>query len=146
MKITIQESDCINETEIVINCKQTDEQVLKILATLRAFDKKLTGIKDGKLFIIDSTHVLYFDTVDKKTFIYTKEDVYEIALKLYELEERLSSSDFFRASKSTIINLNKIKVLKPDFGGRLEITLENNEKLFVSRQYAWVVKEKLGIK
>ncbi|MEG0692263.1 MAG: LytTR family DNA-binding domain-containing protein [Oscillospiraceae bacterium] len=145
MKITINENSNLTDTEIIINCKCTDENVLKIIASLRAYDHKLTGTKDNKTFIIDSDNVLYCDTVDKKTFIYTQTEVFETPLKLYELEEKLSSSDFFRASKSTIINLAKIKSLMPDFGGRLEVTLENDEKLNISRQYAPYMKQKLSL-
>ncbi len=34
--------------------------------------------------------ILYIDTVDRKTFCYTNGAVYESALRLYELEDRLS--------------------------------------------------------
>ena len=70
--------------------------------------------------------------------------MYETPLRLYELEERLESSDFFRASKSLIINFNQIQSLKPEFGGTMQVTMSNGERLTVSRQYAKSVKEKLG--
>lgn len=145
MKIIINEDLALTETEITINCKQINEQVLKILTTLRAFDKKLTGIKNGETFLIESKDVLYCDTVDKNVFIYTANEVYETPLRLYELEDRLDGCDFFRISKSVIINLNKIKTLKPDFGGRIETTLISGEKLFISRQYASKIKQVLDI-
>lgn len=72
--------------------------------------------------------------------------MYETPLKLYELEEQLSSHGFFRASKSVIINFNQIKALKPDLDGRILVTMNNNEKLVVSRQYALTIKQMLGVK
>lgn len=145
MNIIINENSSIDETQITINCRQANDQVLKIIATLRAFDKKLTGMKNGETHIIDAANVLYIDTVDKKTFIYTLNDFYETPLRLYEIEERLIASDFFRASKSVIVNLNQIKKLKPDLGGRLEVTLVSSEKLYISRQYVVNIKQKLGL-
>lgn len=145
MKITIQENSLCGETEVSIQCREANEEVLRILATLRAFDKKLMGTKDGKTFIIEAPKVLYCESVDKKTFLYTQDEVYETSLRLYELEERLSSVSFFRASKSVIININKIKSLKPDFGGKLDVTMVTGEKLSVSRQYTQNLKQKLGI-
>lgn len=145
MKITINENSSLTDTEIIINCKNADENILKMIASLRIYEHKLTGTKDNKTFIIDANEVLYCDTVDKKTFIYTQNEVFETGLKLYELEERLSSNDFFRASKSTVINLAKIKSLMPDFGGRLSVTLENGEKLNISRQYVPYIKQKLSL-
>lgn len=145
MKITINENAELADTEIIINCKNTDENVLKIIASLRIYERKLTGVKDKKTFIIDVSEVLYCDTVDKKTFIYTQNEVYETQLKLYELEEKLVSSDFFRAAKSTVVNLAKVKSISPDIGGRLEITMENGEKLNISRQYVPFIKQRLSL-
>lgn len=145
MKIVINESEDNEEIEIIINCKRIDESLLKVISSIRAFDEKITGSKDGKIFILDTEKIYYFESVDKKTFIYMNKEVYETSLRLYELEERFSNSDFFRASKSTIINLSKIKEIIPVFGGRLEVILENNEKLVVSRQYVSILKTKLDL-
>lgn len=143
MKITINELEENEEVEIVINCKRIDENLLKIIGAIRAFDKKITGSKDGKLFVLEGDEIYYFESVDKKTFMYTDKDIYENTMRLYELEERFSNTDFFRASKSTIINLSKVKIITPMFGGRLEVVLENDEKLIVSRQYVPLLKNKL---
>jgi len=103
LKININEDSSLQDMELIINCKKTDEKVLKIVAMLSVLDKKITGIKNNLTYILDVSKILYIDTVDKKTFFYTKDDVYETPLKLYELEEQLESSDFFRAGKSIII-------------------------------------------
>lgn len=143
MKIQINEDSNLQDVEIIINCKNTDEKVLKMIAMLSVFDKKVTGVKNNQTYILDVSKILYIDTVDKKTFFYTNKDVFETPLKLYEIEEQLESSDFFRAGKSIIINFNQIKALKPDIDGRILVTMSNDEKLFVSRQYASIIKEKL---
>ncbi len=146
MKIHIHEDTQIKETEIIINCNCKNEEVDRIIALLCMLDKKLTGIKENQTYILDATTILYIDTVDKKTFFYTDSDIYETPFKLYELEEQLKASDFFRASKSCIINFNQIKSLKADIDGRILVTMNNNEKLFVSRQYAITIKQKLGVR
>lgn len=116
-----------------------------MLAVLHSFDKSLIGTKDGQAFVIDAADVLYFDSVDKRTFLYTQSDVLETPLRLYELEEQLSGGSFFRASKSTIINISKISSLRPELSGKFEVTLSNAEKLYVSRQYVPELKNKLGL-
>ena len=135
----------MTEPEIVISCKQTDEQILRMIANLRAFDKKLTGTLEGQTFVLNSSEIIYIDTVDKKTFFYTSKAVYETPLRLYELEEKLSSDDFVRISKSAIINFSHVSSLRPEMGGRLMITMSNGEKIFASRQYAVEIKHKLGL-
>jgi len=144
MKININIDKCHVETEITINCAAMSEELEKAIASLRALDFKLTGTKEGQTHILDANQILYIDTVDKKTFLYTKSAVYETNLRLYELEENLSANNFFRAGKSSIINFNKIKSLKSDIDGRVIVVMENNERLIVSRQYTGFIKNKLG--
>ena len=144
MKININIDPDIAETEVTIVARTISEELEKVMASLRALDFKLTGISRGQTHILDSAKILYIDTVDKKTFLYTETEVYESSLKLYELEQQLSTNDFFRASKSSIINFNKIKSLKSDMDGRIIVVMENKEKLVVSKQYASFIKNKLG--
>lgn len=146
MKIQVNESNTHEEIEIVINCKSINKDIEKMMAMLRVLDLKLTGMKDKETYILEASKILYIDTVDKKTFFYTEKEVYETPLKLYELEEQLATSDFFRASKSCIINFNQIKALKPDIDGRILVTVNNGERLMVSRQYALTIKQKLGVR
>ena len=107
--------------------------------------KKLVGIKDGKMNLIDPKDVYYFESVDNKTFIYCLKEIYESKLKLYEINSEFENSSFFRASKSIILNLSKIKNLSPAFNGRFEATLKNNEKVIISRQFVPDLKKKLGL-
>lgn len=143
MKIHINEDSKLEEMEITINCKRLDRDIEKIISLLRVTDMKITGMKDNQVYILDAAKVLYIDTVDKKTFLYTKEAVYETELRLYELEDRLGKIDFLRANKSAIINFNRIHAIKADLDGRLLVTLSGGEKIFVSRQYAPDFKKKL---
>ena len=145
MKIVINESEKYCETEIIINCRQTDEQILRICAGLRMHDKKVTGLLNEHTHILNANDILYADTVDRKTFLYTAKETYETPLKLYELEEQLIGEDFIRITKSCVLNFSKVKSLRGDFGGRMICTLENNETIIVSRQYAMTIKQKLGI-
>jgi DNA-binding LytR/AlgR family response regulator len=143
VKININIDNSYKETEITINCAGMNEKLEKVIASLRVLDLKITGEKNNQTHILNAADILYIDTTDKKTFLYTKADVYESSLRLYELEDMLSANDFFRAGKSTIINFNKIKSLKSDIDGKLIVTIESDEKLIVSRQYAAYIKEKL---
>ena len=145
MRIIVNEDAAVDETEIIVNCKKGDGDIFKMLAILRSFDQKLTGTKEGRTFVLNATDVIYCDSVDKKTFIYTMDAVYESPLRLYELEERLSFVDFFRASKQNLINLSKIESLRPEISGKIEVTLLSGERLFVSRQYVPTLKSKLGL-
>ena len=145
MKITIQDLPEGEEEEIVIRCRGMDEQLLKLVYALRAGREKLTVSRQERLFRILPSAVYYFEAVDNRVFAYLEKEVYETKLKLYELEERLAGADFFRASKSPVIDLAMVESLSPAFNGRFEAAMKNGEKLIVSRQYVPVLKEKLGL-
>lgn len=145
MKITIQDLPEGEEDEIIIRCRTVDEQVLKLIYAIRAGQEKLTVTKGDKLFQVRPEEIFYFESVDNRVFAYLEKDVCEVKLKLYELEQRFAGTDFFRASKSTIINLAKVKSFSPAFSGRFEVCMKNGEKLTVSRQYVPVLKAKLGL-
>lgn len=85
-------------------------------------------------------------TIDGRTFFYTNDAVLETRLKLYEMEERLSDCDFLRISKNCVVNFRRIGALSPDLNGRMLATLENGERIVISRQYAPQVKRKIGIR
>lgn len=143
MKITLNQDPAFQETEVIINCPQADEDILRLVAMLRVYQKKLVGIKDGEQHLLDVKDILYIDTADKKTFLYTEKAVYESALRLYELEDALGELDFLRAGRSVIVNFRRIKSIRPELGGRMLVTMDNGEQLWVSRQYAGGFKEKL---
>lgn len=145
MKIIIEDIKQGEEDEIVIRCNQLDDSILQMIYGVKMNQNKLVGTHNGKLQIIDPKEVFYFESVDNKVFIYCEKQVYESKLKLYEIEEQYEKTDFFRASKSIILNLSKIKNLSPAFNGRFEALLKNKEKVIISRQFVPILKKKLGI-
>jgi len=145
MKITIVDCPEGEEDEIIIRCRQADEQLLKLIYAFKSGQEKLSGTKAGRIYQVSPKEICYFEAVDNKVFLYTDKEVYEIKFKLYELEKRFYGTDFFRASKSVIVNLAKIKSFEPVLGGRFEAHMKNGERLIISRQYVPVLKEKLGL-
>lgn len=145
MKLIIDEAFKYTETEIIIKCNSINEELQRVIMIIKGVEEKIPGIIEGVTYFIEPKDIFYFESVDKKTFIYTKSQVLETHLRLYEIEEKLEKQDFFRASKSTIINISKIKKLSPKFNGKLDAFLENDEKLVISRQYVPVIKRILGL-
>lgn len=144
MKLTIHENDDQDELEIIVKCKELDDEVIQVLTSIRSLERKVLGTLDGKIHLLLPNDIFYFESVDKKNFAYTKQAVYEVSMRLYQIEELFGDGNFFRATKATILNLDKIKSLTPRLGGRVEVTLENGENMIVSRQYVPGLKEKLG--
>ena len=57
-----------------------------------------------------------------------------------QLEELLRPRRFCRISKSTLVNLMKIKAIQPDFNGRFTALLRSGEKVLISRSYVKAFK------
>ncbi|MHC1684023.1 MAG: LytTR family DNA-binding domain-containing protein [Clostridiaceae bacterium] len=145
MKITIENIPVGSEPEIIIRCNEPDDSLMQLIYSIKSASKNLIGVIDSQMHIISPKDVFYFESVDNKVFIYCKENVFESRLKLYEIEKEYENWNFFRASKSTILNITKIKSVSPVFYGRFEALLENGEKIIISRQYVPVLKNKLGL-
>lgn len=146
MKISININENLPETEIVINSGSLTPEIERIIATLRILDRQIMAVKDGESFIIDVWKIVYIESVDRKTFVYTEQDCFESKLKLYEIEEQLCSCGFLRISKSCLVHLKYIRSLRAELDRKIRLTLENGEQIIVSRQYADELKHRLGVK
>mgnify|MGYP002520527424 FL=1 len=145
MKITINIDEKTDETEILINCNQLTGDIENIIATLRIMNQQMTVMRDDENYLLDVNKISYIETVERKTFVYTEDEVYESKLKLYEMENRLCQCGFFRVSKSCLVHLKFIASLKNDIDRKLRLTMKNGEQIVVSRQYAEEMKRRLGV-
>lgn len=146
MKIVIQDCPEGEEEEIIIRCRNMDEQMLRTIYALKAGREKITVSKEDKILQVLPGDVFYFESVDNRVFVYMEKEVYETKMKLYELEELFENTWFFRASKSVIINLANVKNFSPSLGGRFEACMKNGERLMISRQYVPDLRRRLGLK
>lgn len=145
MKIIIEDIDAEEEEQIIIRCRSVDETVMQLINALKMKQEKLAVRNEDKIMQINPQEVYYFEAVDNKVFLYLNQNVYETKLKLYEIEKQFAGTDFFRVSKSVILNLAKVKSFSPSFNGRFEALMKNGERVIISRQYVPLLKAKLGI-
>ena len=146
MKITIQTDASVQETTLNITCREITPELERLIEALRLSDKKLSVRVNGEIRLIDLKSILYAETVERNSFIYTEDGVFETSLRLYELEAMLAEHNFFRVNKSTLLNLNKIESLKSDIDRRIRVRLKNGYQLIISRAYAEEFKAKLGVR
>lgn len=145
MKITIKLDSNVEETEITILCKTIDSELESVISSIGLINNIISGKLDNETFFISLGEVLYFETIDNKTFFYTKNKMYETSTKIYQLEEKFSDTPFVRINKSSLINIQKVRSIKSEENSKLIATLINGEKIVVSRQYIQKIKMKLGV-
>lgn len=106
--------------------------------------KQITGYGENKeMYQIRVEDIYYFEAVGELVFAYTKDRVYEIKMRLYQVEENTKSDKMMRGSKSIVVNLRHIESVRPALNGRLYATMANGEEILISRQYAKEVIENI---
>lgn len=145
MKITIEDLSPDAEEEIVIRCRELDDELMKLIYALKSGRTRLTAYGDDGIVQLDPKEIYYFEAVDNKVFACCEKSVFEIRLKLYELEKMYEHSDFIRISKSMIADVSKISRIIPSFNSRMEAVMKNGEKVIISRQYVSELKKKLDL-
>ena len=146
MRVEIINNQTTESVNVEIHCKDITDEVKRLKRHIDNFSTGISGTEDGNTYIVSPNDIFYIESVDKKTFIYTEDKVLSTDKRLYELEEILDNRDFFRCSKSVIININKVVKLKPEITRNILATLSNNEVVVISRRYATDLKKLLGIR
>lgn len=143
MDVEIEQIGRENKELVLIRCHAVTEEVREIVAFVKSRQGSLSGVKDAKRYEIAVSELYYIESVDGKTFLYTKEQVYETPYRVYELESLLRSKHFLRVSKSMLINLMKIRSIQPAFNGRFTAVLQSGEEVIISRNYVKDLKAAL---
>ena len=128
---------------VEIRCHEVTEEVREIVTFVKTRQGQLSGILEGKQYELPVMDVCYIEAVDNKVFLYTQKQVYETKQKLYELEELLKEKYFLRVSKSLLLNLMKVRSVKPALNGRFTAVLQNEEEIIISRKYVPELKAAL---
>lgn len=92
-------------------------------------------LDDGVDIILDPGDIYYLDHIDRKLFAYTKNGVYRLMNTLSSCEDMLWNYGFVRVSKSNLINIYKIKQLKPDLNMKVYASFDNGERICINRSY-----------
>ncbi|WP_051569056.1 LytR/AlgR family response regulator transcription factor [Alkaliphilus transvaalensis] len=99
--------------------------------------EKIVQLKaSGGYQIVRNKDIYLIEAIDKKTKVYTAKESFICDHSLKEMEKLLSYDNFFRASRSNIINLEKIKSVKP-------YTRTSYEVIFDHKSYRGYLSKKM---
>lgn len=144
MKVTINKADSYENESAVISAVTVTEDIRNAVDILRNNGSSIPVISDGDTLMVRISSIYYAESVDKRTYIYTKDECHETKYRLYELEEILGVN-FLRCSKAMIINIRKIRSVRAELNARLSTELLNGERLIISRGYVKDLKKRLGV-
>lgn len=129
-----QDKNC-REEHIDIYYAEMKPVIREVIAIVRQDKPCLEGVAEEERFFLNVEDIYYIDTVDKRTFAYTKDSVYQLHYSLSKLEEMLWDYGFVRISKSNLVNIFQIEKIKPEVNMRVSAYFDNGEKLYINRSY-----------
>ncbi len=146
MKIRVEIDEQAQTDEVIIRCKSlTDEvaQIQKAVSDLIAEKKRIVFYKGDAAYYFPLDEILFFETDADGICAHTKDDIYKIHYRLYELEELLPGY-FLRISKSAILNIRKIYAIDRNLSSASIVSFQNTyKKVYVSRRYYKPLKDRL---
>ena len=110
------------------------QKILNTLSKVSSTKEEIVATKNNEIFLLKANEVIYFYSDEKNNFVKTKDGIYKIKEKLYELEDSLEKGKFIRISNSCIINIGKTKSFDVSQIGSLFAKMEDNTKQEVSKR------------
>lgn len=136
MKIEMkQDLSLKDEIEVTVRYTRYDPIVKKLEILIRSADKTVKCSHEQEELWLNASDIYYVESIDKRTFIYGETTVYSSEQRLYQLMDELRTFGFVQVSKSCIININKLKSIKPLINSKMEATLSSGERIDVTRKY-----------
>ena len=142
MKYTI-EHISQGEEEVILRCHSPSAEMEQLIRYLESRSRKLIGIRDGIRTVVEQPEILYVERVEGKTFAYTESEVFQMEHSLAQMEQLLGAVNFFRCSKSMILNIDRVRELRSLASNRIEATMCNGERIMISRTYASEFRRRL---
>ena len=118
MKVEVKKIGPDEEENAVIRVAELTDSVRSAVDLLENQCRTIPVQTDGKTMMCRTDQIYYIESVDKRSFVYTKAGCYETKHRLYELEELLDSR-FLRSAKAMIVNIRKIRSVKSELNGRM---------------------------
>jgi DNA-binding LytR/AlgR family response regulator len=146
MKIRIDIDNAADEPEVIIRCRQADEEILRVQkAVLETLPQaaRLKASKEGMDYYLAPGEVLFFESEGGRTWAHTKSGAFEVRQRLYELEDTLPHG-FIRVAKSAIVNVSHIYSVARNITGPSVISFRDSHKrISASRQYYGLLRDRL---
>ena len=143
MKIKVEIDPELEEEEVLIRCREFNEemsQIQKAITQTTTKKQRFEFYKGEKEFFFSLDEILFFETEENGICAHTIDDVFRVKYRLYELENMLPRW-FVRVSKSTILNVNQIFSMDWNITSSSIVTFQHTHKqVYVSRRYYKTVK------
>ncbi|MBU0705101.1 MAG: LytTR family DNA-binding domain-containing protein, partial [Chloroflexi bacterium] len=117
--------------------------LLESLATQGRYLTRLAvrDYENARIRVLDVGEVDWISVEEEQVLVHVEDRVYPIRRTLTELESRLNPALFFRAHRSTIVNLDRVKEVIPWFKGSHRLRLTTGAEVDLSRAQARTLRK-----
>ena len=95
--------------------EQEQERIRRLARESPKVLRRIVCRKQGRAFLLQVDQILWFEVEDGIVKAKTVNDTFWVNQQLVELETTLPKETFFRARREVLVNLSKIKEIKPYF-------------------------------
>ena len=137
MKLIRKQIDPTEEEAVILEYIEWTSEWENLSDYIEGKKRQIIGYGTKKeMYSIQLEDILYFEAVGDLVFAYTGDQVYEIKMRLYQVEDIVQQNGILRASKSFLVNVRKIEKVRSVLNGRFMAVMENGEEVLITRHYA----------
>ena len=140
MKYIINQQENVEES-LVLSYSLSNPEVEAAITFMNSRQKKMLGKDGDERVVFDPSDILYIEKVDDRTFAYTMDRVLLLDMSLQKIESSLLGINYFRCSKSMIVNIDKVEKLRSLPSNRLDCVMKGGEHIIISRTYASEIRK-----
>jgi len=126
---------------VIIEYPEWNTSVENLVRKIQKMDIRFFGKTDDRSVNIGISDIYYIENVERKLFIYTRDEVFRCDGSMAEFEDKTTGTDMVRISRTCIMNTSYLKEIRQLKNSHLEAVMENDEKLIVSRKYLGEIKK-----
>ena len=119
--------------------QEEDRAVAEVARSRTAVLDQIVGCKRDRFVLLDPNEILYFSAEDGLVRAKTAAESYVVNYQLAELETALRQH-FFRARRSTLVNLRRVKEIRPFFKSSFVLAMPDAVEIAVSARQAKLLR------
>jgi two-component system LytT family response regulator len=122
-----------------------NQRLTALLAEVKPKHLERLAVKSsGRVIFLKTEEIDWIEAADNYVSLHVGAETHLHRETMSALAEELSPKKFLRISRSTIVNVERIKELQPLFHGEYVVILRNGTKLTLSRNYREALNQLLG--
>jgi len=121
---------------------EEERRVAEVARTRAPALERIVGRKRDRFVLLNPEEILYFSAEDGLVKAKTAGESYVVNYQIAELEAALAQA-FFRARRSSLVNLRRVKEIRPFFKSSFVLALPDGAEIAVSARQARLLRQRI---